>query len=133
MSEPERLGISALVTLRWILPLAWIPFVTIVGLFVAGWVAGVLGIEDVYVAAVVLPFLGLGSAWAIAPKPRMLAVLLYLGIGLLLALVFACPVSFPEGHPRAYEDNYVPFVITVGSGILFTIILGAIEEIRARR
>ena len=127
----DRIELSVLVTLRWILLLAWIPFICIIGLFVAGWIATITGVWEYYVSAVLFPLLGLGSAWLIAPPPRMLAVLLYLGIGLLLAFMFAFPAWFPERHPRAYEYTYLPFGITVATGVLLTTITGMIEWLRS--
>ncbi|MHC4848446.1 MAG: hypothetical protein ACYTEG_08330 [Planctomycetota bacterium] len=111
----EGRGRNSWAGFRWLLFVIGLPAVPLAGLILSEVTAALVGVWDYYVAAVLMPVLGLGYAWLVAPEHKLVGASIYYGWGLLLAYVFACPAIFPEGHVLAYDSTYVPFLLTAST------------------
>lgn len=119
--------------LRFMLLIAYLPSSLIVGMLVSGTIATLIPVWDQYIAAVLLPFMGIVGAWLIMPKYRIAAAVTYFVIGVTLAYMFAFPSFYPEGHELAYQDTYLPFILTVLVGLTCLITLVVTDRLRSTK
>ncbi|MEM8883616.1 MAG: hypothetical protein AAGD14_06100 [Planctomycetota bacterium] len=108
---------------RWAWYLFGFVLTPIAGLVVSEPLAHWAGVWVFDVASVWLPIFGLGYAWLVAPRFKGVAVAVYLVFGLVLATMVACPASYPEWHPRAYQTTYRPYVATIVTSLVVTFLI----------
>jgi uncharacterized membrane protein YfcA len=71
-------------------------------------------------AAGAIAFVVVG-AW-MAPRYRAVVAAVLYAIGTWLAYFVLDPWWFPEHHPRAYQESYVPLVLTLVGGLVGVLI-----------
>jgi hypothetical protein len=113
--------------------LVYLPIAILIGIFLSGVITVFIPVWNEYILAVLLPIIGIAGAWFIMPKYRYFAVTAYLIIGLVLAYLFAFPSFYPEGHEKAYQDTYLPFILTVVTSLVCITTLAVIDKIRTTR
>ena len=82
-------------------------------MFISSFIGGKIDVWENFVAAIILPIIGLISTWYVAPYNKSIAVICMYITGMLLAYAAACPDYYPEQHPLAYTSTYKPFIITI--------------------
>ena len=66
-----------------------------------------------YVAAVVLPTIGLVGTYFVAPRFKVYNLVFIYAVGLALAYWLAYPAQYPESSEHSYKWTYRPFALTV--------------------
>jgi hypothetical protein len=113
--------------LRLALTIILIPVYFIISVFVSSLFTKFTGLWDYYFIAFTLPVIGLMSTWLISPYYKSISVLGILITGIVLAFATVFPASYPENHALAYMPTYVPFIITVTTAILITVLICVYE------
>ena len=113
--------------------LIYLPVAILIGIFLSSVITVFIPVWNEYILAVLFPIIGIAGAWFIMPKYRYFTVAAYLVIGLVLAYLFAFPSFYPEGHEKAYQDTYSPFILTVITSLIFITTLAVIDKIRTTR
>ena len=112
-----------MIFVRWILLLAWIPTALIAGIDLSLFISDIINVWEDYVGAIVMPSLGIVVTYFIAPYYKYSSCALMYIIGLFIAFYGFTPSWYPQSHPLAYESTYIPFIITVLSGLITLLIL----------
>lgn len=123
-----------MVAFRWICLFVYLPVSVLGGMFLSLVTEPAIRLDSPfpfeYVAAVVMPLVGLLGCWLIAPRAKFLVCLVYCLIGLALAHEYS-PTFFPEGHPQAYAPTFSCFRLTVLTSVCYLILIG-VAELRIR-
>jgi hypothetical protein len=90
-----------------------IPVYLLAGGLISMAIPNMPGVLGYYVAATVLPTIGLVCTKYLAPYFKIYNIAFIFVIGNIVAYALACPVYYPEGHELAYSPTYMPYIVTV--------------------
>ena len=111
-----------------------VPFVLlgaiILGVLISGGLESLTGVWFYFLAAVVIPSIGLNAVYVAAPWRKFAFVLGSACVGIILAFYLAFPSSYPEWHPRAYQPTYVPFLLVCITTVVHLFLLST-RRVRA--
>lgn len=100
-------------TLRQLLTILLIPLYLYLGAFLVEGISSALGVWRMYVAAIVLPSIGLVGTYFIAPYFKVYNLVFIYIVGLTLAYWLGYPAQYPESSEHSYQWTYRPFALTV--------------------
>ena len=105
-----------------------IPIYFIVSIFISSLLTKITGVWDYYFIAISLPIIALVSTWFVSPYYKTLSVFGILITGMILARILVFPAYYPEGHEMAYMSTYTPFIITMVTGLIVTVVMLCYEN-----
>jgi cytochrome bd-type quinol oxidase subunit 2 len=119
------------------LPLAALPFVVFASLVVSFFVASVVVSQftnwwEPFVGPCCAVTVILVTFW-LSPAGKRTLGLVTLLLGSFAAWLWLMPSYYPEHHPKAYQTTAIPFVVTVGSGLLSYLLCFAIWPLKRSR
>ena len=112
-------------TLRQILAIALLPLYLLIGSFLVGWVSRSFDLWHMYVAAIILPTIGLLGTYFVVSNYRLHNTVVIYVLGMTTAFLFGYPAQYPEGAANAYQWTYRPFALTFvwSSALLICLII----------
>jgi len=109
---------------RWL----WLPWEVGIAFFVSSFVAWALLSNLVNWPTPAIGFLAAAAVvvatYARAPTHRLLAAVCSFALGAIVAYVLLRGATFPENHPRGYEQTSIPLLVTLFGGVVALLACG---------